>query len=102
MRILAILAAVASAAAAYKNPVLPMDFPDPTVVKGLDGNYYAYATMGNGHRLQVAASADLVRDAVQRTTVRLLPEYFSGELVVPWRSAASGTVLVGGAQHMGA
>lgn len=51
----------ASAAQSYQNPVLDMDFPDPTVVKGLDGAFYAYGTMGNGHRIQVASSLDLVR-----------------------------------------
>jgi arabinan endo-1,5-alpha-L-arabinosidase len=44
----------------YTNPVLDMDFPDPTVIRGGDGLFYAYATMGNGHRIQVASSPDLV------------------------------------------
>jgi hypothetical protein len=32
--------------------VLDMDFPDPTVIKGLDGSYYAYATQGEWPHLR--------------------------------------------------
>ena len=52
--------AVTAAAASYTNPVLAMDFPDPTVLRGGDGAFYVYGTMGNGKRLQVASSPDLV------------------------------------------
>lgn len=45
---------------AYTNPVLDSDFPDPTVVKGHDGWFYAYATQGDTFNIQVARSADLV------------------------------------------
>lgn len=49
-----------SAAPSFQNPVLNVDFPDPTVLRGSDGRFWAYATQGNGHRLQVASSPDLV------------------------------------------
>jgi len=64
------LAAAAAAAAAgatdsapatsYTNPVLAMDFPDPTVLRGGDGAFYVYGTMGNGHHIQAASSPDLI------------------------------------------
>ncbi|MCA1615660.1 MAG: glycoside hydrolase family 43 protein [Acidobacteria bacterium] len=48
----------------YTNPVLDEDFPDPTVVRGADGFYYAYATQGpvagrGVANIQVARSRDL-------------------------------------------
>lgn len=43
----------------YINPVLDQDFPDPVVVRSMDGSFYAYATMGNGFRIQLAHSSDL-------------------------------------------
>jgi arabinan endo-1,5-alpha-L-arabinosidase len=44
----------------YVNPVINFDFPDPSVMKSSDGNYYAYATQTTGVRLQVARSSNLV------------------------------------------
>ena len=48
----------------YKNPIFDFDFPDPTVLRTEDGNYYAYATQsivdGKLHHIQVARSKDLV------------------------------------------
>jgi GH43 family beta-xylosidase len=45
-----------------ENPVLNMNFPDPTVIN-VDGTYYAYATQGrsegNTNHVQVASSKDL-------------------------------------------
>lgn len=46
-------------ASQYQNPVLNADFPDPGVVRGADGAYYAYATQTPGLRIQVARSTDL-------------------------------------------
>ena len=45
--------------AAYGNPVLDTDFPDPAVLTASDGAYYAYATQGNGRNIQLARSRDL-------------------------------------------
>jgi arabinan endo-1,5-alpha-L-arabinosidase len=49
--------------AAYENPVLDADFPDPAVLKAADGYYYVYATQGGEpmHNIQAARSRDLVR-----------------------------------------
>jgi len=48
---------------AQHNPVLNQDFPDPTIILALDGNYYAYATNaqhdGKMINIQVATSTDL-------------------------------------------
>jgi arabinan endo-1,5-alpha-L-arabinosidase len=49
-----------SAAATYTNPVLSRDCPDPTVLRGGDGAFYVYCTMGGGVHIQVASSPDLV------------------------------------------
>ncbi|HEX8637838.1 MAG TPA: glycoside hydrolase family 43 protein, partial [Pyrinomonadaceae bacterium] len=47
----------------FQNPVLDVDFPDPTVIRSSDGNFYAYATQtvvgGNWLNIQVARSVDL-------------------------------------------
>ncbi|PEN08726.1 glycoside hydrolase [Longimonas halophila] len=49
---------------AYENPVLGRDFPDPAVLQGPDGTYYAYATEtlidGTFYNIQVATSETLV------------------------------------------
>jgi arabinan endo-1,5-alpha-L-arabinosidase len=52
--------AAASSSSTFTNPVLPRDFPDPAVLRGADGAFYAYATMGSGYHIQVASSPDLV------------------------------------------
>ena len=49
-----------SAAETYVNPVLPLNFPDPTVIKGDDGLFYAYATQGRLGDIPIFRSADLV------------------------------------------
>lgn len=55
---------VPAIAAAYENPVLDADFPDPTVIRASDGMFYAYATQterdGRMLNIQVARSANLV------------------------------------------
>ncbi|HEY5570648.1 MAG TPA: family 43 glycosylhydrolase, partial [Bacteroidales bacterium] len=49
----------------YENPVLDRTFPDPTIIRGGDGLFYAYATQGitpqgTMTNIQVAKSEDLV------------------------------------------
>ncbi|UOR04608.1 glycoside hydrolase family 43 protein [Hymenobacter aerilatus] len=48
----------------YTNPILDDDFPDPTIIRAVDGWYYAYGTQtkrdGVIINLQVARSQDLV------------------------------------------
>lgn len=56
--------AVARAQGTYTNPVYASDFADPTVIRGHDGSFYAYATntgVGSAfYNIQVAKSDDLV------------------------------------------
>ena len=51
--------------ASYENPVLDRDFPDPAVLRAVDGFYYVYATQGPNEggmvNIQTARSRDLVR-----------------------------------------
>ena len=51
-------------ATGFANPVLDADFPDPTVIRAPDGQYYAYSTQserdGRMVNIQVARSSDLV------------------------------------------
>ena len=53
-----------TAAAAYANPVLDADFPDPAIMLAPDGHYYVYATQGDRDgktiNIQAARSSDLV------------------------------------------
>lgn len=48
----------------YTNPVIDKNFPDPTVIKGHDGYFYAYGTNtsinGETINIQVAKSQDLI------------------------------------------
>lgn len=56
-------AAEVPGARTYTNPVLDVDFPDPTVIRAADGMYYAYATQterdGTMLNIQMARSRDL-------------------------------------------
>lgn len=46
-------------AVSYRNPVIDCDAPDPTVIRGEDGLFYAYSTMRGGN-VPVYRSEDLV------------------------------------------
>ncbi len=54
----------ASRQTTYTNPVINADFPDPTVIRVPDGQYYAYGTQtqrnGRWIDIQLASSPDLV------------------------------------------
>ena len=43
----------------YSNPVYPVSMPDPTIIKGRDGNFYLYATEDTRHT-PICKSKDLV------------------------------------------
>ncbi len=57
-------AVTAGAQGTYTNPVYASDFADPTVIRGRDGSFYAYATNTNVgsafYNIQVAKSDDLI------------------------------------------
>ena len=61
----ATLSPPAQVVAAYANPVLDADFPDPALIRAPDGFYYAYATQtdrgGRMINIQAARSPDLVQ-----------------------------------------
>lgn len=48
--ILLFILASFSTFAQYKNPVFDHDFPDPNLIQGKDGYYYAYSTQANWKR----------------------------------------------------
>lgn len=53
-----------SSSATYTNPVLDQDFPDPALIRAVDGYYYAYGTQtlrdGRWINVQLARSSDLI------------------------------------------
>jgi arabinan endo-1,5-alpha-L-arabinosidase len=65
--------------ATYQNPILDQDFPDPTVIRAGDGDYYVYATQGGepGRNIQVARSADMVRWQVLGDALPVKPSWAS-------------------------
>ena len=54
----ALVPAPVSAAPAVTDPIYPVDFPDPSVVR-VGATTYAYATNGPGGNVQVIRSGDL-------------------------------------------
>lgn len=48
----------------YSNPIFPHDFPDPTIVRGKDGYFYAYSTQnriqGKRYYIPIIRSKNLV------------------------------------------
>ena len=63
----------------FQNPVLDQDFPDPTVIRGGDGAFYAYATQGGDpiRNMQVARSGDLVNWQVVGDALPVKPRWAS-------------------------
>jgi arabinan endo-1,5-alpha-L-arabinosidase len=65
----------------YSNPVIDADFPDPAVLKGPDGFYYAYATQtqreGTWVNIQLARSPDLVHWAYAGEALPIKPKWAS-------------------------
>lgn len=68
-------------AAAYSNPVIDADFPDPAVLKASDGFYYVYATQGGPdgamRNIQSARSRDLVQWDVLPDALPVKPAWAS-------------------------
>jgi arabinan endo-1,5-alpha-L-arabinosidase len=65
----------------YQNPVLNTDFPDPTLIRARDGQYYAYATQtvapGAVRNIQVARSGDLVHWSAVGEALPVKPKWAS-------------------------
>ena len=75
-------AATAKASGArYQNPILDVDFPDPAVIDGEDGFYYAYATQTIGSsgtiNIQLARSRDLVHWEARPDALPVKPTWAS-------------------------
>jgi arabinan endo-1,5-alpha-L-arabinosidase len=68
-----------SRSATYRNPVIDSSFPDPDVIRGPRGWYYAYATQGKDRsrhlNIQVAMSRDLVRWRLRGDAMPHLPKW---------------------------
>lgn len=68
----------------YCNPILPVDFPDPHVVRGPDGRLHAYATQGfngpGGSKLHIqhSVSTDGVRWSAPDDAMPALPTWAYG------------------------
>lgn len=71
----------------YMNPVINKNFPDPTAVKGHDGNYYVYATNtevnGKTVNIQVAQSQDLVNWEVIGDALPHKPQWADSDFWAP-------------------
>ena len=70
-----------------QNPVLDMNFADPTVITGHDGKYYAYAT-NSGHdgktfHIQVAVSDDLKKWDLSGDALPEKPSWASHDFWAP-------------------
>ncbi len=66
----------------FQNPVLRQDFPDPFILED-NGTFYAYATNGSGHNIQLATSTDLLNWELQSDAMPALPTWakLGGSLV---------------------
>lgn len=60
----------------YTNPVLASDFPDPTIIRGKDRKFYAFAT---GGIVQRAVSTDLVHWTKTGSAMSAKPKWASNK-----------------------
>jgi len=71
----------------YSNPVYNADFADPTVIRGHDGLFYAYATntsVGSAfYHIQVARSSDLVHWKVIGDALPVKPSWADRDFWAP-------------------
>jgi arabinan endo-1,5-alpha-L-arabinosidase len=75
------------AQSAYTNPVHESDFPDPTVIRGHDGMFYAYATntevSGVLFHIQVAKSSDLIHWTIVGDALPVKPSWADEDFWAP-------------------
>lgn len=78
---------VGETASKYTNPVMNIDFADPTPVKAPDGHYYVYATNsevnGKTVNIQVARSEDLVTWTMVGDALPEKPSWADGDFWAP-------------------
>ena len=62
-------------AVSYKNPVVDIAMPDPTVIKAADGYFYMYATEST-RNVPIMKSKDLVQwtFATRHSQIKLVPD----------------------------
>jgi arabinan endo-1,5-alpha-L-arabinosidase len=76
-----------SAQATYTNPVYKADFADPTVIRGHDGWFYAYATNTSVenvlHNIQVAKSQDLIHWTIAGDVLPEKPDWADKDFWAP-------------------
>lgn len=55
-------------------PILPLNFPDPSVLRDVDGTWYAFATAGNGRQIQAASAPSASGPWTYLQEVDVLPD----------------------------
>jgi arabinan endo-1,5-alpha-L-arabinosidase len=87
LSIVMLTAHVGYAQSSYSNPVYNADFADPTVIRGHDGLFYAYATntsVGSAfYHIQVARSSDLVHWNVIGDALPVKPSWADRDFWAP-------------------
>jgi arabinan endo-1,5-alpha-L-arabinosidase len=82
-----LLANCGYAQSTYTNPVYKADFADPTVIRGHDGLFYAYATntslADKFYHIQVAKSGDLVHWKVVGDALPVKPSWADKDFWAP-------------------
>jgi beta-xylosidase len=65
-------------------PSVPMDFPDPAILK-LDDGWYSFGTSSRGRNVQVAKSADFKKwDLIERDAMPQLPAWVNAKIPLVW------------------
>lgn len=57
-----------------KLPILPLDFPDPSILHNSDGTWYAFATAGNGKQIQAATAPSAAGPWTYLSDIDVLPD----------------------------
>jgi beta-xylosidase len=66
---------LSSGAIGFRNPVYDGNFPDPMVVDGGNGTYWAFATNGNGSNVQTMKSKNLINWVSSSDALPQLPDW---------------------------
>jgi arabinan endo-1,5-alpha-L-arabinosidase len=86
-KLLFLLTNAGYAQATYTNPVYKADFADPTVIRGHDGWFYAYATntsvANTFYHIQVAKSSDLVHWKIVGDALPVTPTWADKDFWAP-------------------
>jgi arabinan endo-1,5-alpha-L-arabinosidase len=87
LKVLFLSAGHGHAQSVYTNPIYGLDFPDPTVIRGHDGMFYAYATntsvAGTFFHIQVAKSSDLIHWSILGDALPVKPSWADKDFWAP-------------------